>query len=84
MKALSPEGAPIAWFPPRMKLFFANRSIDKATVRAGQQCALQGSRRLAEWTKHVWQIDLPQTISSTTGKAIADLENTEPLAVSRA
>ena len=24
LKALTPEGAPIAWFPPRMKTFFAN------------------------------------------------------------
>ncbi|HEY2140131.1 MAG TPA: hypothetical protein VGH00_08625 [Chthoniobacterales bacterium] len=24
LKALSPEGAPIAWFPPRIKTFFGN------------------------------------------------------------
>ena len=33
LKALSPEGAPIAWFPPRIKSFFANQNIDKANVR---------------------------------------------------
>src|SRR5215208_6648050 len=31
LKALSPEGAPIAWFPPRIKAFFANLQIDRAT-----------------------------------------------------
>src|SRR5438270_7050208 len=30
LKALCPEGAPIAWFPPRMKTFFANEQIDRA------------------------------------------------------
>src|SRR6202045_4962336 len=25
LKALSPEGAPIAWFPPRIKAFFATQ-----------------------------------------------------------
>ena len=74
----SPEGAPIAWFPPRMKLFFANMQIDKTTAR------LEGSTpykeaELSGWSRHNWMIDLPQTDFSTLGKAIAELENTEPL-----
>ena len=32
-KALSPEGAPIAWFPSRIKLFFANQKIDRSNAR---------------------------------------------------
>ena len=78
MKALNPEGAPIAWFPPRMKSFFANHSIEKATVRADSNAPFKEAE-MAEWTKHVWQIDLPQTDYVSAGKAIADLENSEPL-----
>src|ERR1700719_1718410 len=33
LKALSPDGAPIAWFPPRVRTFFANQQIDKAVAR---------------------------------------------------
>src|SRR5207244_11262847 len=33
LKALLPEGAPIAWFPPRTKTFFANQGIDRAVAR---------------------------------------------------
>ena len=33
LKRLNPEGAPIAWFPPRIKVFFANQHIDKAVAR---------------------------------------------------
>ena len=78
LKASSPEGAPIAWFPPRMKTFFANQQIDKSTVR------LEGSGpfkepELDEWNRYTWLIDLPQSDFATVGKAFAALENTEPL-----
>ncbi|CAN5692086.1 hypothetical protein BH20VER1_BH20VER1_20740 [soil metagenome] len=33
LKALSQGGAPIAWFPPRMRLFFANQTIERVTAR---------------------------------------------------
>ena len=33
LKAMSPDGAPIAWFPPRLKVLFANHQIEKAVVR---------------------------------------------------
>ena len=78
MKALSPEGAPIAWFPPRMKIFFANRGIEKAAVRADSNTPYKEAE-MAEWQKYAWQIDLPQTDFTSIGKALADLENTEPL-----
>ncbi len=78
LQALSPEGAPIAWFPPRMKAFFGNQAIDKATVRLDTSTPFKEAE-LAEWVKYVWQIDLPQTEFEPLGKAIAELENTEPL-----
>jgi hypothetical protein len=78
LKALSPEGAPIAWFPPRMKLFFANNQIEKATVRADSNAPYKEAE-LAEWNKHSWLIELPQTDFGTLGKALAGLENGEPL-----
>ena len=39
LKSLNPEGAPIAWFPPRIKAFFANQQIDKATARLDTSAA---------------------------------------------
>src|SRR5438034_10079782 len=33
LRALSPDGAPIAWFPPRMKTFFGRQQIDKVKTR---------------------------------------------------
>jgi hypothetical protein len=78
LKALSLEGAPIAWFPPRMKTFFANQEIDKATARLESNGAYKESD-LAGWMRYNWVIELPQTDFSALGKALAALENAEPL-----
>jgi hypothetical protein len=78
LKALSPEGAPIAWFPPRMKTFFANQEIDKATARQETSAAYK-EPELAAWMRYNWLIELPQADFATLGKAVTALENGEPL-----
>jgi len=78
LKAINPEGAPIAWFPPRIKTFFVNQQIDKATARLENSSAFK-QPELAGWNKYVWVIDIPQADYGRLGKAIAELENTEPL-----
>jgi hypothetical protein len=78
LKALSPEGAPIAWFPPRLKTFFANQQIDKASARLETNSPYKEAD-LAEWTRYSWVIELPQADFSTLGKAVAALENSEAL-----
>jgi hypothetical protein len=78
LKALSPEGAPIAWFPPRLKTFFTSQEIDKSTARLESSVPYK-EPDLASWMRYNWAIDLPQTDFSTLGKAVAALENSEPL-----
>ena len=78
LQELSPEGAPIAWFPPRIKAFFANQSIEKASARLDTTSEFK-QKELAAWMKYVWLIDVPQADFDALGKAIAELENTEPL-----
>lgn len=78
LKALNPEGAPIAWFPPRIKVFFANEQIDKALAKLEGNTAFK-EPELTDWMKYSWMIDIPQTDYAALGKALADLENAEPL-----
>ncbi len=78
LKALSPDGAPIAWFPPRMKTLFANEQIDKAVARLESNTAFK-QPELSGWTKYNWLIELPQADFAALGKSIANLENSEPL-----
>ncbi len=78
LKAMTPEGAPIAWFPPRIKTFFANQRIDKAVARLDNNIEFK-EPELAAWAKYNWFVDLPQVDFAALGTAIAELENTEPL-----
>jgi len=78
LKALTPEGAPIAWFPPRMKTFFASQGTDRAVARLESNTNFKQTE-LAAWTKYNWLVELPQTDFAALGKSIAELENTQPL-----
>lgn len=78
LKALAPEGAPIAWFPPRMKAFFAEQGIDRAVARLESNTNFK-QNELASWTKYNWLIELQQADFSALGNSIAGLENTQPL-----
>lgn len=77
-KALNAEGAPIAWFPPRIKVFFASEQLDKAGARLESSTAFK-EPELSGWMKYNWLIEIPQADYSALGRAIADLENAEPL-----
>jgi len=80
LKALSPEGAPIAWFPPRIKTFFSNQQIDKTSARLENSSPYKDNGdELSNWMRYTWLLDLPQTDFTTAGNAIAALENSEPL-----
>ncbi|MDQ2867046.1 MAG: hypothetical protein M3R59_01330 [Verrucomicrobiota bacterium] len=78
LRASSPEGAPLAWFPPRIKAFFADRHIERVSARLDSNLPL-AEKELSNWGKYTWTIDVPQADFSAMGKAIADLENTQPL-----
>jgi len=76
LKALTPEVAPIAWFPPRMKTFFANQGIAVARLESNTNFK---QSELGAWTKYNWLIELPQADFTALGKSIAELENSQPL-----
>jgi len=78
LKATTADGAPIAWFPPKMRTFFGDQGIDKVTARLESSADFK-QPELSDWIKDTWAIELPQSEYSALGKAIAELENTEPL-----
>ena len=76
LKSRIPEGAPIAWFPPRIADFFKRQGIDRAMTRYNAESLekdLPGFRRLT------WAVDLPKVEFVSLGAALAALENEEPL-----
>ena len=78
LKHTTEEGAPIAWFPPKMRNFFESHSIEKAGVNLTSTSPFK-EEELSDWIKDVWNIDLPAADFDALGKAIAALENKEPL-----
>jgi len=71
---LTPAGAPVAWFPPLMKSFFAANQIEIGHVRLLNTTALKQSE-LATYSKMDWIIDIPHTDFLLLGLSIARLEN---------
>jgi hypothetical protein len=70
-----PDGAPIAWFPPKMAEFFKSHGIEKCTTHLVSEAAdpMPGFKKL------VWSIDVPKVEFIPLGIAISSLENDEPL-----
>lgn len=75
VKSSIPDGAPIAWFPPKMAAFFKDHGIDKCTTRLVSEVAdpMPGFKRM------VWAVDVPKVEFVPLGAAICILENQEPL-----
>ena len=78
LKATTADGAPIAWFPPKMRTFFADQGINKVTARLESSAEFK-QPELSDWIKDTWAIELPAERIRRPGKAIAELENSEPL-----
>lgn len=75
LKSTIPDGAPIAWFPPKMADFFKSHGVEKCTTHLVSESpdAMPGFRKM------VWSVDLPKVEFVPLGIAISTLENDEPL-----
>lgn len=78
LKSMTQEGAPIAWFPPKMRKFFDHAGIGKATVQLASTASFK-QPELSDWINDTWSIDAPAADFTAFGKAIAELENAQPL-----
>ncbi|MEA3187649.1 MAG: hypothetical protein QOD99_1479 [Chthoniobacter sp.] len=76
IKASIPEGAPVAWFPPRITEFFKRAGIEKTQARFVKE---ETEKELTGFRKMIWNIEVPRAEFGVLGAAIAALENEEPL-----
>jgi hypothetical protein len=74
IEKLTPPGAPVAWFPPLMKSFFAADQIEIGHVRLLNTTALNQAE-LADYAKTDWTIDIPRADCLLLGPSIARFEN---------
>lgn len=76
IKSLIPEGAPVAWFPPKISDFFKRQGIEKCMAHPGAETF---DKDLPGFKKIAWNIDIPRVEAVPLAIAIAALENENPL-----
>jgi hypothetical protein len=74
--ALIPEGAPMAWFPPRIADFMKRHGVSHCTTRLTNEIKEQG---IPGYKRLTWTVELPQVEFIPLSIALAGLENEEPL-----
>ena len=73
-----PEGAPIAWFPPRMNAFFARHNI-KGIITRSNGIDTSTDAVMKDYRNATWSLDIPQVGATALGITLAGLENEEKL-----
>jgi hypothetical protein len=76
VKAMIPEGAPVAWFPTHVAEHFKRQGVDKAATRLNSE---QLEKDLAGFRRMFWSVDLAKVEFVPFAQALADFENEEPL-----
>ena len=76
VKAMIPEGAPIAWVPTKLTDLFKREGVEKSSARMVGE---HSEKELAGFGKYVWGVEIPHVEFITFAKALSALENSEPL-----
>ena len=71
-----PEGAAVSWFPVLISDFFKKSGFDKAVTRMNQEIA---DKETPGYRRASWSIDVPRVECIGFARAVAQLENEEPL-----
>jgi hypothetical protein len=74
--SMTPDGAPVAWFPTVIGDFFKKHGIEKVTTRMNADSVdpdVPGFRKIS------WTVDIPRVEFLALGNALAGFENQEPL-----
>jgi hypothetical protein len=74
--AMIPEGAPVSWFPVLISDFFKKAGYDKAVTHMNQETL---DKETPGYKRVSWSIDVPRVDCIGFAKAVAQLENEEPL-----
>lgn len=75
LRALVPDDAPVAWFPPKVRNFFKRHGIEDVTTR--QKRAL-GEIGAGGFSQIEWIVDIPKVDAVGLGIALAGLEAEDP------
>jgi len=78
LKAMVPDGAPLAWVPPRMKSFLSGDGVKGGVVRLINTFPIK-QREVSAFVIDEWIIEFPHANFLTLVEGIARTENKNPL-----
>jgi hypothetical protein len=76
VQAMIPQGSPVAWVPTDLAELFKREGVEKTSARMSGEPA---EKELTGFGKCAWAVEIPSVEFTTFGKALAALENEEPL-----
>ena len=76
VNAMIPDGAPIAWCPPKIAEFFKTNGVEKTTARMNNEAP---EKDLAGYRRLMWTIEIPNAEFASLATALSKFENAEPL-----
>ena len=76
VRAMIPQGAPIAWVPTKLTDLFKREGIEKPSARMAGEPA---EKELTGFGKCAWAVEIPRVEFITFARALSVLENSEPL-----
>lgn len=75
---MMPEGAPVAWVPPRMKSFFASDGMETGPIRLLNTLPLK-QPEMSAFAIDEWLVEFPRADFRALVKSIVRYENENPL-----
>jgi hypothetical protein len=76
VKAMVPEGSPIAWFPPRITEFYKQRGVDRAIARMNSEAP---EKDIPGYRKLHWGLEVARGEFVPFAAAVSEMENNFPL-----
>lgn len=78
IESMIPEGAPVAWFPPKIKNFFEQHGITDINITKTAENRFD-TAALDRFRKMTWVVEIPKANFVNFAIATAGLENSFPL-----
>jgi predicted Holliday junction resolvase-like endonuclease len=76
VKAMIPQGSPIAWVPTKITELFRREGVEKSAARMLGEVS---EKEISGFAKYAWAVEVPRAEFITFAKALSALENEEPL-----
>jgi hypothetical protein len=76
VKAMIPDGSPVAWVPTKVSDIFKRDGVEKTSVRMVGEVQ---DKELHGFSRYSWTVDVPSVEFVSLGNALSALENLEPL-----